>query len=172
MSEQQNAAPIFCVRCHAFYGAAHQENMCSSCYKEAHGLKKDAPIPGSSATSSSPPKQLAHTPTAAAASSGAGAAASASAAAAGGATDAVDPSKPVQAKKSRCWKCGTKISLVQQSTNICRCGYVFCDVHRYAEAHECDFDHKESGRSVMAKQLPKHEQARGRGIHRLESAEQ
>eukprot|EP00052_Salpingoeca_macrocollata_P001056 m.23607 g.23607 ORF g.23607 m.23607 type:complete len:179 (+) comp11071_c0_seq3:445-981(+) len=76
-----------------------------------------------------------------------------------------------QKNKSKCFQCKAKVSLVQQETNKCSCGYVFCDAHRYAENHDCEFDHKGKGRSGIAKQLPKHERAGGRGIHRLESCE-
>ena len=36
----------------------------------------------------------------------------------------------------------------------CRCGYVFCGSHRLAEAHECDFDYKTTGRDNLAKANP------------------
>ncbi len=49
-------------------------------------------------------------------------------------------------------------------------GFSFCDKHRYAENHECDFDHKERGRSDIARSLPKADKSVGLGVHRMDSA--
>ncbi|CAD7702707.1 unnamed protein product, partial [Ostreobium quekettii] len=36
----------------------------------------------------------------------------------------------------------------------CRCGGVFCEGHRYPEAHACEFDHKASERQKIASENP------------------
>ncbi|CAD7704147.1 unnamed protein product [Ostreobium quekettii] len=36
----------------------------------------------------------------------------------------------------------------------CRCGGVFCEAHRYPEAHACEFDHKASERQKIATENP------------------
>ena len=33
----------------------------------------------------------------------------------------------------------------------CRCGQVFCGLHRYADAHACSFDYATHGRAILAK---------------------
>lgn len=33
-----------------------------------------------------------------------------------------------------------KVPLAKQAANKCRCGYVFCDRHRYPDRHDCDVD--------------------------------
>mmetsp|Transcript_49016 Transcript_49016/g.106758 ORF Transcript_49016/g.106758 Transcript_49016/m.106758 type:complete len:222 (-) Transcript_49016:260-925(-) len=53
-----------------------------------------------------------------------------------------------QQDTGRCWACRKKIGL---SGIRCRCGYVFCSKHRYAEDHECTFDHQEFHRLELAK---------------------
>jgi len=59
------------------------------------------------------------------------------------------PKKPVQKHPNRCWKCQKKIGI----TGIeCRCGYIFCAAHRYANEHDCDFDVKELQRKKLAKE--------------------
>ncbi|EER15573.1 conserved hypothetical protein, partial [Perkinsus marinus ATCC 50983] len=51
----------------------------------------------------------------------------------------------------RCWTCGKRIGL----TGVrCRCGYYFCSTHRYAEAHQCDYDYKTNERRKLAKANP------------------
>lgn len=50
---------------------------------------------------------------------------------------------------SRCYACNKKIGLTGFQ---CQCGYFFCSAHRYAEDHNCSFDHKAHGRDILAKQ--------------------
>jgi hypothetical protein len=56
-----------------------------------------------------------------------------------------------QTDKTRCWNCCKKIGL----TGVrCRCGYLFCSAHRYAESHSCDYDYKTNERRKLSKQNP------------------
>jgi len=55
-----------------------------------------------------------------------------------------------QANKTRCWACSKRIGLTGVE---CRCGYLYCSLHRYAESHECDFDHQAHHRSILERQL-------------------
>merc|ERR1712045_569418 len=59
--------------------------------------------------------------------------------------------KAEQKEKTRCWICNKKIPL---AAVMCKCGYYFCNNHRYAEEHDCTYDHKGKGREVLAKQNP------------------
>lgn len=59
--------------------------------------------------------------------------------------------KKEQTDKTKCWTCSKKIGLMGFD---CRCGYIYCAKHRYAEEHECDFDHKSRGREIIAKANP------------------
>ncbi|KAI3952864.1 hypothetical protein MKW92_050170 [Papaver armeniacum] len=53
--------------------------------------------------------------------------------------------------KNRCFSCNKKVGL----TGItCKCGSVFCSLHRYPEKHSCDFDYKSVGRESLAKLNP------------------
>jgi len=56
-----------------------------------------------------------------------------------------EPEPPPRKKRTRCKSCGKKIGL----TGIkCRCGHLFCPVHRHSEAHECDFDYQKIAREM------------------------
>ena len=56
--------------------------------------------------------------------------------------------RKVQKNKKRCFCCRKKVGL----TGIeCRCGYVFCGIHRYPDQHECTFDFKAFDRAKIAK---------------------
>ncbi|KAJ2559729.1 hypothetical protein EV175_000195 [Coemansia sp. RSA 1933] len=59
------------------------------------------------------------------------------------------------AKKGRCGQCNARVALVKQTTNRCRCDYVFCDTHRFPDQHDCKFDFKESDRKGLEKNNPK-----------------
>ena len=37
---------------------------------------------------------------------------------------------------------------------LCRCGKNLCAIHRYAEAHDCEFDYKSEGRTLIEKSNP------------------
>jgi len=55
-----------------------------------------------------------------------------------------------QTDTTRCWACAKHIALTAIQ---CRCGYWFCSEHRYAECHQCDFDHQTFHREVLQRQL-------------------
>eukprot|EP00922_Rhytidocystis_sp_ex-Travisia-forbesii_P036267 GHVS01053803.1.p1 GENE.GHVS01053803.1~~GHVS01053803.1.p1 ORF type:complete len:263 (-),score=53.64 GHVS01053803.1:1027-1815(-) len=58
------------------------------------------------------------------------------------------PERTVQTNRGRCWCCQAKIGLLGFT---CRCGYLFCGKHRYADAHDCGFDYKAYDRQNLAK---------------------
>jgi len=61
-------------------------------------------------------------------------------------TETIDP------KASRCNKCFVKVGLLAIR---CRCGYLHCEQHRYAEDHECTYDYKTNGRENLRVHNPK-----------------
>lgn len=58
------------------------------------------------------------------------------------------PSKP---KKRKCAVCKKKIGLTGFK---CRCGGMYCPLHRYADQHNCEFDYATSGRDQLRKDNP------------------
>ncbi|CAM9002405.1 unnamed protein product [Rhodiola kirilowii] len=52
---------------------------------------------------------------------------------------------------NRCRECRKRVGLTGFE---CRCGHMFCGVHRYPEEHGCDFDFKAKGRSDIAESNP------------------
>ncbi|TMW58798.1 hypothetical protein Poli38472_006943 [Pythium oligandrum] len=59
--------------------------------------------------------------------------------------------KLVQKNKKRCWECKKKVGLTAIE---CRCGYVFCNGHRYPDQHNCGFDFKAADRAELARRNP------------------
>lgn len=53
--------------------------------------------------------------------------------------------------KSICWDCKRKVGLLGFP---CKCDYVFCGKHRYAEDHKCSFDYRQQHQEKLAKENP------------------
>ncbi|EEF35677.1 zinc finger protein, putative [Ricinus communis] len=53
--------------------------------------------------------------------------------------------------KNRCRSCNKKVGLTGFA---CRCGKVFCGMHRYSDEHRCTFDYKEFDRQILVKHNP------------------
>lgn len=50
--------------------------------------------------------------------------------------------------------CSRKLNLAQQVANKCLCGHIYCDKHRGAEYHDCDFDHHQRGQNKIRAENP------------------
>ncbi|KAJ4929126.1 hypothetical protein JOQ06_004745 [Pogonophryne albipinna] len=69
--------------------------------------------------------------------------------------------------RRRCYRCQTKLELVQQELGSCRCGYVFCMLHRLPEQHDCLFDHLGRGREEAVLKMVKLDRKVGRSCQRI-----
>ncbi|XP_077443066.1 AN1-type zinc finger protein 3-like [Stigmatopora argus] len=74
---------------------------------------------------------------------------------------------PKQKNRRRCFSCQSKLELVQQELGSCRCGYVFCMLHRLPEQHDCLFDHLGRGREEAVLKMVKLERKVGRSCQRI-----
>ncbi|KAL1201283.1 Zinc finger A20 and AN1 domain-containing stress-associated protein 4 [Cardamine amara subsp. amara] len=63
----------------------------------------------------------------------------------------VNPPPEQQQRPNRCTTCRKRVGLTGFK---CRCGTIFCGVHRYPEIHGCTFDFKSAGREEIAKANP------------------
>jgi len=69
-----------------------------------------------------------------------------------GTNDAENPDgQSGKKKKNRCFSCKKKVGLTGFT---CRCGGLFCSMHRYSDKHECNFDYKELGAEEIRKSNP------------------
>ncbi|KAL7996664.1 putative Zinc finger, AN1-type, AN1-like Zinc finger [Plasmopara halstedii] len=65
--------------------------------------------------------------------------------------EAMSTEKLVQKNKKRCWECKKKLGLTAIE---CRCGYIFCNSHRFEDQHNCSFDFKAADRAELARRNP------------------
>lgn len=63
-------------------------------------------------------------------------------------SDEPEQSKP---KKNRCFTCRKKVGLTGFD---CRCGQLFCGIHRYSDVHSCSFDYKADAAEKIRKENP------------------
>ena len=56
--------------------------------------------------------------------------------------------KSVSKKRCNLSTCKTKLGLIPFE---CRCSLIFCNEHRIPENHQCTFDHKSFGKSLIEK---------------------
>lgn len=61
------------------------------------------------------------------------------------------PKKPIQKNKKRCWTCKKKVGLMGFE---CKCDFIFCAEHRYAEAHACPHDYMTEQRAKLKQDNP------------------
>ncbi|XP_072801209.1 AN1-type zinc finger protein 3 isoform X2 [Vicugna pacos] len=78
-----------------------------------------------------------------------------------------ETSRSKQKSRRRCFQCQTKLELVQQELGSCRCGYVFCMLHRLPEQHDCTFDHMGHGREEAIMKMVKLDRKVGRSCQRI-----
>nr|CAD7447682.1 unnamed protein product [Timema bartmani] len=65
--------------------------------------------------------------------------------------DGKDSDKDGKKKKNRCATCRKKVGLTGFE---CRCGGLFCAVHRYSDKHECTFDYRQMGAQEIRRNNP------------------
>jgi hypothetical protein len=58
------------------------------------------------------------------------------------------PSRPAP---NRCGSCRKRVGLTGFQ---CRCGHLFCALHRYSDKHSCTYDYKAAGQEAIAKANP------------------
>merc|ERR1712008_402557 len=65
--------------------------------------------------------------------------------------EAEEEKEPKKVKKNRCASCKKKVGLTGFA---CRCGGMYCGIHRYSDKHECNFDYNAMGKSEIAAANP------------------
>ncbi|CAH2060466.1 unnamed protein product [Thlaspi arvense] len=162
--EHRLQEPRLCVNNCGFFGSTATQNLCSKCFRDLqhqqqnsssakHALNQTlaaaaSAVSGAASSSVSPPqvsppppadltsdpKEIGETNPEKHAE-----------------TEAEEKEEAPPQDPKRCLTCRRRVGITGFR---CRCGFVFCGTHRYAEQHECSFDFKRIGKEKIAKANP------------------
>ncbi|KAI4300745.1 hypothetical protein L6164_034085 [Bauhinia variegata] len=148
--------PILCVNNCGFFGRAANMNMCSKCYKDMLLKQEQEKLAASSVEnivngSSNNIEKEAVTAIATDLQVETVEVKTVHAEISGDSSSSQCLEIKTKTGPSRCATCRKRVGLTGFS---CKCGNLFCTMHRYSDKHDCPFDYRTAGQDAIAKANP------------------
>lgn len=153
---QTPEGPILCINNCGFFGSAATMNMCSKCHKDMVLKQQQAKLAASSIEnivngSSISTKKESTVVGAVDIQAGAVELKVVPAQTSGYMLSGQSSEVKGREGPNRCTSCRKRVGLTGFS---CRCGNLFCSVHRYSDKHNCPFDYQSAAQDAIAKANP------------------
>ncbi|KAJ7516214.1 hypothetical protein O6H91_22G047500 [Diphasiastrum complanatum] len=149
---QPPEGPVLCANSCGFFGSKATMNMCSKCYRDLV-VRRASSTDGMSSEGTSKVELKSSHPVNVVTQGQEIATGSTSSEPAdvGKAASGVSEEAKASRPPTRCFSCNKRVGLTGFS---CRCGNMFCSLHRYSDKHQCSVDYKAIGRDAIAKANP------------------
>ncbi|KAH9596706.1 AN1-type zinc finger protein 5 [Schistosoma haematobium] len=132
-NDQSQNIPLLCRKGCGFYGSPNFDGFCSKCHRsmqvQAENVQAVSRVTSDFEDKLSPERSVKITASSASTSS----------------------SGPATKTRPRCAVCHKRVGLTGFS---CRCGGLYCSIHRYSDAHNCSYDYRESGQEEIRRSNP------------------
>jgi len=160
-SNAQQGFPTLCSNGCGFFSSVDSKGLCSVCYKDK---QKKEEVPSSESNTSTTSMSNLHQQTTLSDNTinvekpieskceASSEAITQTPTTSGNPEDEKDEPIPAKKpKKNRCLSCKKKLGLTGFT---CRCGGLYCSIHRYSDKHECNFDYKAMGEKEISENNP------------------